>query len=54
MENEVEVTAQVPYIGKLQPGETFAMNVPECCREGWDDCPHVTQPIKKTKRNIGL
>lgn len=31
-----------------------AVYIPECCREGWDSCPHVVQPIKKRKRNIGL
>lgn len=28
--------------------------IPECCREGWESCPHVAKPIKKTKTNIGL
>lgn len=25
--------------------------IPECCREGWDDCPHVTNREKKPRRN---
>lgn len=29
--------------------------IPECCREGWDDCPHViNKPQKATRKNIGL
>lgn len=29
--------------------------IPECCREGWEDCPHVVNRDKrKTKKNIGL
>lgn len=29
--------------------------IPECCREGWEDCPHVVNRPKKPKRaNIGL
>lgn len=29
--------------------------IPECCREGWDNCPHViNRPKEETKHNIGL
>lgn len=29
--------------------------IPECCREGWDSCPHVVnRETKRDKRNIGL
>lgn len=29
--------------------------IPECCREGWDACPHVVNRVTKpAKRNIGL
>lgn len=29
--------------------------IPDCCREGWEDCPHVAnQPKKPRKQNIGL
>jgi hypothetical protein len=29
--------------------------IPECCREGWEDCPHVVNRKKEFKRyNIGL
>lgn len=33
----------------------FIMKIPDCCREGWPDCPHVVnrEPVKN-KRNIGL
>jgi hypothetical protein len=57
----------IPHIGKLEDGETFIMNLPECCRlfaeadptdkdyyQLLDNCPHVTKPIKPIKRNIGL
>jgi hypothetical protein len=30
-------------------------NIPQCCREGWEDCPHViNREQPKTKRNIGM
>lgn len=32
----------------------FNWMVPECCREGWETCPHVVKRAKKTKSNIGL
>lgn len=28
--------------------------IPDCCREGWPDCPHIAKKPKKKKRNIGL
>lgn len=33
----------------------YKIEIPECCREGWDSCPHVVnREIKKKKKNIGL
>jgi len=54
MEDEVNIEPRVPHMARLEVGEVFTMNIPECCREGWDSCPHVTKPTKPTKRNIGL
>lgn len=32
-----------------------AFLIPECCREGWDACPHVVNRVSKPKRrNVGL
>lgn len=28
--------------------------IPQCCREGWDNCEHVSKPQRKPKTNIGL
>lgn len=28
--------------------------IPQCCREGWENCPHQVRRPKKTKKNIGL
>jgi hypothetical protein len=28
--------------------------IPECCREGWANCPHVVRREKPAKKNIGL
>lgn len=34
--------------------ETVMVFIPECCREGWDNCPHVAQKQKIKKKNIGM
>lgn len=47
--------SDVPVIKSKENAEPFIMEIPICCREGHDDCPHViNRDIKKTKRNIGL
>ncbi len=28
--------------------------IPQCCREGWESCPHVAKKVKKKKYNVGL
>lgn len=52
MEDEVK---QVPYIKSTDNDDTVTIQIPQCCREGWESCPHVINrdPIK-SKRNIGL
>lgn len=34
--------------------EAIRVMIPDCCREGWEDCPHVVQHPKPKKQNIGL
>lgn len=35
--------------------DALKMIIPDCCKEGWDNCPHViNRPKKPAKRNIGL
>ena len=36
-----------------EPKEVLVF-IPECCREGFESCPHVVKPYKPKKRNIGL
>ena len=28
--------------------------IPDCCREGWKNCPHVLKKQKPMKKNIAL
>lgn len=28
--------------------------IPECCKEGWESCPHVIKKEKPRRNNIGL
>ena len=30
------------------------IKIPECCREGWENCPHTVKKPKKVKRQIAL
>jgi hypothetical protein len=53
MEEDKKV-AKAPQVKRLEPDERFIMNIPQCCREGWDTCPHVAKREKPKKRNIGL
>ena len=34
--------------------DPLQMQIPVCCRENWDSCPHCIQKPKKQKRNVGL
>lgn len=46
--------SHLPQITRPKKGEIFTLDIPICCREGHDDCPHVEKPFKKAKTNIGL
>ena len=39
---------------KVLEVERVNVIIPQCCREGWDNCPHSVKPFKKIKQNIGL
>jgi hypothetical protein len=34
--------------------ERMNVIIPQCCREGWDTCPHVPKKQRKSKTNVGL
>lgn len=45
----------IPVVKTVDNVDGFVMNVPICCQEGHDDCPHVIRQTKVRKRgNIGL
>ena len=50
----MEEEKKYPVIRKAEPNEEIVIEIPICCREGHDDCPHVAKPKKKKKQNIGL
>jgi len=45
---------QYPTIRRAEKDEPIVIEIPICCREGWDDCKHVAKKQKPKKRNIGL
>jgi hypothetical protein len=35
--------------------EKFEWKIPDCCKEGWENCPHVVnRPKRPQKQNIAL
>lgn len=34
--------------------KSFIIHIPDCCREGRDDCKHGVKKIKPQKQNVGL
>lgn len=30
------------------------IRIPDCCREGWANCPHVIRQERRNKTNVGL
>jgi hypothetical protein len=36
------------------PPEEIRIRIPDCCREGWKNCPHVVGKQKPIKRNIAV
>lgn len=36
------------------PPQNIEIMIPECCREGWDNCPHVVKKQKPPRSNIAL
>lgn len=34
--------------------QVVGIKIPQCCREGWEDCKHVPKKREKKRVNIGL
>jgi hypothetical protein len=49
-----EEEQQAPIIRRAEKDEEIKFEIPICCKEGHEDCPHVAKPQKKKKVNIGL
>lgn len=44
-----------PTVPESELQEVPAFLIPDCCREGWEDCPHViNREPERVRRNIGL
>ena len=41
-------------IGEVLNESQIAFLIPECCREGWESCPHVPKREKPSRGNIAL
>lgn len=51
MEYEIKT---YPTIRRREKNEEIVIQIPDCCREGREDCPHVVKKQKPKKQNIGL
>lgn len=39
---------------KKEEAPVLSFQIPACCREGWEDCPHIPKQERSAKENIGL
>lgn len=51
MQNEQEKRKEE---AEVLDDERMRIIIPQCCREGWDSCPHVLKKQRITKKNVGL
>jgi ferredoxin-thioredoxin reductase catalytic subunit len=49
-QTEIEI---IPSAKVLEP-EVIEILIPDCCKYGYEHCPHVIKKEKKKKQNIGL
>lgn len=50
--NEIEI---VTTHHKDEPDEeVIRLIIPDCCKYGYETCPHVAKKEKTKKRNVGL
>jgi hypothetical protein len=54
MSQSEEQEKEYPIIRRADSDDVVKIEIPICCREGHDDCPHVAKPPKKKKTNVGL
>ena len=55
MNNVQEKKENAPILsGDYKVTNVFHVRIPQCCRDGWENCPHVVQRLKARKGNIGL
>lgn len=45
--------------GENEPVQMFTVDniniiIPQCCREGWDDCPHAVHKEREKPKNVAL
>jgi len=53
--DEVRILPIISRVEDVKELKGQMMEIPQCCREGWDDCPHViNKEPQRSKKNIGL
>jgi len=51
---KIEINKYETKETEIKEVDLFNWQIPQCCREGWDNCPHVLKKQKKLKNNVGL
>ena len=46
----------IPVKGEMEikEPELIEIVIPQCCREGWDSCPHTPKRKEQKRKNIAL
>lgn len=52
-EHDQEKKREATLLKDFMETPTF-WEVPRCCKENWDDCPHKVKRPEKAKRNIAI
>ena len=50
----MEISKHNPPHIKVANGEKVNIQIPICCKEGHEDCPHIAKVQRPKKRNIAL
>lgn len=53
MNEDIDVSIETREVEVEEP--KCYLEIPQCCVEGWDSCPHViNKEPERVKKNIGL
>lgn len=52
---KIKITDTWDHINEMGEIEKVPIIIPQCCKENWDNCPHIQhKPTTYKRKNIGL